>query len=67
MQGRLPRGTPLDVLPLAQVAGDGVTQHGDVVEVPERRDTAREAGEHVIIIIVIIRFVANTEAWPALC
>lgn len=34
MEGGLPCGSSLDVLPLTQVAGDWVTQHGDVVEVP---------------------------------
>ena len=34
VEGGFPRGAALHMLPLAQVAGDGVTQHGDVVEVP---------------------------------
>lgn len=43
MEGRLPRGAALDVLPLAQVAGNWVAQHGDVVEVPAAKtNTHRE-------------------------
>lgn len=34
MEGSLPCGAALHMLPLTQVAGDWVTQHGDVVEVP---------------------------------
>lgn len=43
MEGGLPCGSTLDVLPLAQVAGDWVTQHGDVIEVPAAKtNTVRE-------------------------
>lgn len=43
MEGGLPCGSALNVLPLTQVAGDWVTQHGDVVEVPvAKTNTVRE-------------------------
>ena len=43
MESGLPRGSALDVLPLAQVAGDRVAQHGDVIEVPAAKTkTVRE-------------------------
>lgn len=43
MEGGLPCGATLNVLPLAQVAGDRVTQHGDVVEVPAAKtNTVRD-------------------------
>lgn len=43
MEGGFPCGPSLHMLPLAQVAGDGVTQHGDVVEVPAAKtNTVRE-------------------------
>lgn len=43
MEGGFPCGSSLDMLPLTQVAGDGVTQHGDVVEVPAAKtNTVRE-------------------------
>lgn len=43
MKGGLPCGSALDVLPLTQVAGDWVTQHGDVVEIPAAKtNTVRE-------------------------
>lgn len=43
MEGGLPCGSALDVLPLTQVAGDWVTQHGDVVEIPAAKtNTVRE-------------------------
>lgn len=45
VEGSFPRGATLHVLPFTQVAGDGVTQHGDVVEVPAAKtNTVSELG-----------------------